>query len=184
MRPCQCIHSGDEMSPASREKKNARAREWQRKKMSDPEYRVEHNARRAEAFRKKFTSNPEFAKQNLSYQREYMARRRREDLEFRKYAIVRGARHRSIKNENETLITKTDIDWPEDCPVLPWIKLDYSARSERKFDSPTLDRIDNTRGYVIGNVRVISWRANQLKRDATLEELKCLVAYVSAHTAE
>jgi hypothetical protein len=37
------------------------------------------------------------------------------------------------------------------------------------------DRKDNARGYVKDNVRVISWRANRLKSDATLEELRLLV---------
>jgi hypothetical protein len=38
-------------------------------------------------------------------------------------------------------------------------------------DSPSLDRIDPSKGYVKGNVRVISARANLLKNDATVGEL-------------
>lgn len=45
-------------------------------------------------------------------------------------------------------------------------------------DSPTVDRFDNDRGYVPGNVFVISWRANNLKRNATIEELIRVVAYM------
>lgn len=37
--------------------------------------------------------------------------------------------------------------------------------------SPSLDRIDSSKGYVKGNVRVISARANMLKNNATVEEL-------------
>ena len=37
-------------------------------------------------------------------------------------------------------------------------------------DSPSLDRIVPELGYVKGNIRVISNRANHLKSDATLEE--------------
>jgi hypothetical protein len=34
------------------------------------------------------------------------------------------------------------------------------------------------KGYIKGNVRVISWRANELKGDATLEEMKAVVRYM------
>lgn len=42
--------------------------------------------------------------------------------------------------------------------------------------SPSLDRIIPTLGYVPGNVWVISHRANELKRDATLQEIQMLAA--------
>lgn len=44
--------------------------------------------------------------------------------------------------------------------------------------SPSLDRVDNTRGYVPGNVLVISWKANQIKSNATLAELESIVAWL------
>lgn len=43
--------------------------------------------------------------------------------------------------------------------------------------SPSLDRIDNRLGYVKGNVIVVSHRANAIKRDATLDELRRIVAF-------
>jgi len=66
-----------------------------------------------------------------------------------------------------------DIVIPSHCPVLG-IPLDCAA--ERPSNNlPSLDRIDNNRGYLKGNVWVISWRANLLKKDASLAELKALV---------
>jgi hypothetical protein len=47
-------------------------------------------------------------------------------------------------------------------------------------NSPSVDRIDNTLGYTPDNVCVISHRANQLKRNASLDELKRIVAYMEA----
>lgn len=44
-------------------------------------------------------------------------------------------------------------------------------------DSPTLDRLDNTKGYVRGNVIVVSYRANRLKSDATIYELRRLAEF-------
>jgi len=74
-----------------------------------------------------------------------------------------------------------DIDIPELCPVfgLP-LRRDNSDRMD---DSPTLDRIVPELGYVKGNVRVISWRANRIKSDATLEELQAVVIYVKQATS-
>ncbi len=37
-------------------------------------------------------------------------------------------------------------------------------------NSPTIDRINSSRGYEPGNIEVISWRANRMKGDATAEE--------------
>lgn len=47
---------------------------------------------------------------------------------------------------------------------------DRSAGQSRKALS--VDRIDSTRGYVAGNVVLCSWRANAIKNDLTMEELK------------
>lgn len=38
-------------------------------------------------------------------------------------------------------------------------------------NSPSIDRIDSTKGYVEGNVVIVSHRANAIKNDATEEEL-------------
>lgn len=44
-------------------------------------------------------------------------------------------------------------------------------------NAPSIDRFDNNKGYEKGNVAVISWRANNLKRDATLDELQKVVKW-------
>ena len=67
---------------------------------------------------------------------------------------------------------------PDFCPVLS-IPLKYSERRGRPAsDSPSLDRVVPQRGYVISNLRVISWRANVLKRDASIDEIRRVLAYV------
>ena len=37
--------------------------------------------------------------------------------------------------------------------------------------SPALDRLDNAKGYVKGNVVVISYKANRMKSNATIDEI-------------
>jgi hypothetical protein len=67
---------------------------------------------------------------------------------------------------------------PTHCPVLH-VPLSYDARQGPNFNSPSLDRIDPRQGYVPGNVVVVSWRANVLKRDATVKELRSLLEFYS-----
>ena len=43
------------------------------------------------------------------------------------------------------------------------------------MSSPSLDRIIPSLGYVKGNIRVISFRANTLKNNATLSELELIL---------
>jgi hypothetical protein len=84
-------------------------------------------------------------------------------------------------------IEASDIVIPETCPVLG-IRLVLASTLKVKSRgfaaaSPSLDRIDNAKGYVKGNVWVISCRANLIKRDATLQELEALVSALRRHSA-
>ncbi len=91
------------------------------------------------------------------------------------------AKARAKKRGLEFTITEDDIlPFPDTCPVLgiPLRKGAYSGDPNVR----SLDRIDNSRGYVPGNVAVISRRANVLKRDATLDELRKLVAWLESRT--
>lgn len=68
---------------------------------------------------------------------------------------------------------------PQKCPVLG-LTLDYSKKASRgaRDVSPTLDRVVDSKGYVRGNVRVISHRANRIKNNGTLEEHRAIVKYL------
>ncbi len=67
----------------------------------------------------------------------------------------------------------SDIVIPEFCPVLG-IRLNPNPGKGSGYhnDSASVDRIDSSRGYEKGNIRVISNRANLLKNNATVEELE------------
>jgi len=66
---------------------------------------------------------------------------------------------------------------PTHCPVLG-IELDYGRKKHVMDNSPSLDRLNSTRGYVKGNVAVISHRANRIKNEGTVEEHESVVAYM------
>jgi len=91
--------------------------------------------------------------------------------------LLYSSRARCKRNGLENTLTLADIpDLPKRCPVFPWIVIEHEVGNGRRAGSPSLDRIDNNVGYVSGNIRVISWRANFLKHDATDKELAALGA--------
>lgn len=71
-------------------------------------------------------------------------------------------------------ITIDDIVIPEICPLLniPIFRKPYGQRGSFLPNSPSLDKIIPELGYVKGNVQVISMKANAMKYNASIEELK------------
>lgn len=72
-------------------------------------------------------------------------------------------------------ITYEDIHLPTTCPLLG-IPLVYSNRTEETlFNNPnhaTVDRFDNTKGYIKGNIWILSRLANTMKSSASLDQLE------------
>jgi len=68
-------------------------------------------------------------------------------------------------------IKRTDILIPESCPYLG-VPIDLErTRNQRNRYGPSVDRIDSSKGYIKGNIEVISYQANKMKNDATEDEL-------------
>ena len=67
-----------------------------------------------------------------------------------------------------------DIDIPIICPVLGVPILtgtNEGMKTGPSPNSPSVDRIDNTKGYIKGNIQVISHKANTMKNSASPEQL-------------
>jgi hypothetical protein len=73
-------------------------------------------------------------------------------------------------------IKRSDIHIPTHCPALG-IKLQKGGKGQACDNSPTLDRIDNTKGYIPGNIIVVSKLANQIKSTATYKQVKAVAAF-------
>lgn len=86
------------------------------------------------------------------------------------------AKRRAIKKGMEFNLEISDIIIPLICPILKIpLKMNFNKRNN---NSVSLDRIDNNKGYIKNNIQIISWRANWIKNNASLEELKALVNFM------
>lgn len=106
----------------------------------------------------------------LEYRAKYSRDNRREYPEKR---LLLGAKQRAKELSLEFNIELEDIKIPELCPILK-VPMEIGSRY-----APSLDRINPELGYTKGNVWVISRKANVMKNDATLEELKEFSSWVS-----
>lgn len=91
-------------------------------------------------------------------------------------SIFMKTRVRAKKKGIEFNIENTDIQIPETCPILniPIIREFKGGGNKNKGpreNSPSIDRLDNTKGYVKGNIQIISHKANVMKNSATTEQL-------------
>lgn len=139
--------------------------------------------------------DPIFKEKRNNNQQEVRANRTEEELkEYRKRDAARAstsrakdpikhmlydAKKRAKAKGLEFDLVPSDLEVPEFCPVLG-IPL-FVGGSKRSHNSPSLDRVDNSRGYTKDNVCIISLRANTLKNDATAEELKAIVDYMEGY---
>ena len=83
----------------------------------------------------------------------------------------RGWKASADRRGLEFSISEEDLDYPKYCPYLG-LELAYSPNEGGILpNSASLDRIDSTKGYVKGNVQIISNRANTMKLDASEKEL-------------
>lgn len=135
----------------------------------DPEIRRQYNKAR-------YQLNKE-AKQryNADYRTRMVAEQPEKELLY-------SSRARAKERGIEHTLTSADIFVPSHCPVLGF-ELARSLENNRDT-SPSLDRIDPSKGYTPDNVWVISFRAKRIKNDATLDELQLLCRALAAKIAD
>jgi hypothetical protein len=69
---------------------------------------------------------------------------------------------------------------PEKCPVFG-IKFTEKGNGYSPW-SPSIDKIVPSKGYVRGNIQIISYMANAMKRDATPTQLKQFSQWIERTT--
>jgi len=106
--------------------------------------------------------------------------------------MIHQSRRRARQKEIEHTITEQDIQDLLDqrrnnngkyiCPILG-VEMKVNAGSGKCNlpDSISLDRIDVSKGYVVGNVDFISRRANSIKNNGTIAEHEKIIQYMKEH---
>ena len=123
------------------------------------------------SYREKQSADPEWISRENARIRKW-----RRDNPIRHLMSLAKARAKK-KGMTFDLVEKDLLPYPDVCPVLG-ITLAYGGRgNSRDPNLASIDRIDNNTGYVKGNVVIVSLRANKLKNDATIEEIRCIVDF-------
>lgn len=130
----------------------------EKKRLYDIEYRKKNKEKRSEQSREW-----------------YKGRRKINFTKDPQHYLWYVARTRSRQKGTEFTITKEDVIIPDFCPILdiPLTKGDGYLPN-----AMSLDRVDNAKGYIPGNVRVISRKANLMKSSLTLDVLEKLIKYI------
>jgi len=100
--------------------------------------------------------------------------------------LLMSAQDRANKKKLEFSIKHEDVFIPKYCPILG-IKIDKfledtSQSHESRTSSPSLDRVDSSKGYIKGNVAVISYRANILKGQGTAQQHRLIASWIRKNT--
>ncbi len=150
---------------------------------NDPQEVREYNRR---WYQKNIAENPNYYKERygrlsakaINHRNEYHKKARADKTKW--IAIILSHIKNRAKNKGiEFSLRHSDIVIPDVCPVLGIpIILGSTEKGARNPNAPSIDRFDNSCGYTPSNIRVISNRANHLKNNAAIDELKAIVRYM------
>lgn len=159
-----CVHCGCPLPPDRPRVRVCGKCTADRHRRTNRECAVRNRDRYTQRLRERYWQNPEAfrARKNKSYHKNIAKK------------IVWLAKTRAKKKGLEFDLKSEDIVVPDVCPVFGMTLIGGGGLRD---NIPTLDRIDNAKGYVRGNVIVVSWRANRLKCDATSKELRVLADF-------
>jgi hypothetical protein len=184
-------------------------KDYSKRRMADPEYKARRQAQIREYFKQPENKDKikvwrkaqwQRSKESGKYQ-EYMGRpevkvKTRKTCnahKSKKYASPTGrilylatqaiyrARKRGIEYDKLALTELSHIP-PTSCQCCskPFLYAEYGKA--KLNDVPSIDRVDNTKGYIRGNIAVICNQCNKAKRDSTIQQLLNVVKYVQRHT--
>lgn len=136
---------------------------------SDPVFRAKTKQRTLESYRKMYADPEKRAKV-----REQVKVRYADNVPAH---MLKAARKRAAEAGVPCTITVKDIFVPDACPILG-LELKVASGGVPADNSPSLDRRVPDKGYVPGNVAVISYLANRIKNNATAPQLRLIAGWM------
>ena len=129
----------------------------------------------------KFKSGDGYLKRLRTSKETKLAKKQSDPKSVWAHHIFHNAKKRAKEGGLQFNITKewvvssaTDV-----CPLLG-ITLSY-GNSASHFDSASIDRLVPENGYTMDNCRIISMKANRIKTDATVEELRLFMVNIEKY---
>jgi len=102
--------------------------------------------------------------------------------------IITRAREKQLPADLDIFTAVFICDWLQLQPTCECcgvtFDVGYKFDRQKKDNSPSLDRFEPSVGYVKGNVFLVCWRCNNLKRDATADELQTIVDWMKDKLGE
>lgn len=143
-----------------KEKEREYRKEWQRKfRKENAEYHKNQYQKHRE---KRIKDSQDWYSRNLIGSFEKKIR-----------GLLYTAKRRAKMKGIEFSIGILDLEKVSHCPLLG-IELSFSNKRGARDSSPSIDRLDPSKGYVPGNVWIVSTRANAIKNDASIKELELI----------
>ena len=140
--------------------------------------RIEEDIRRQQRKMAKKVIEPviEPVKRKQKYNREHVKKYKKNN--YKKIMLYR-TKSRAIKKGWDFDLIEDDITIPDFCPVLhtPLI-----IDNEDRYSSPSIDRIDSSKGYTKDNIMIISWQANFIKNNMSKDQIKHLYNFYCIET--
>lgn len=152
-------------------------RDIEKYKAYQKQYAIDNKKKVSDRGKKWYRENPDKVK--LKKERDRVTNKKLNDF-LRKnnpsLLIWKRIKKKAHSRGLEFSIQAKDIKIPKKCPILD-LELKMN-KLKPKANSPSLDRIDNNKGYIKGNVKVISRHANFLKSNMTKKQIKKLYEYM------
>jgi len=184
------------LTPAQREQRRKYRQEWiknnpEKFKAYQAKYRDNNREAVNERARDWTKRNPNYGKQHYVDNKDVYVERGKTSYRKNKaqtpwvllYRIAKGRAKKANIPFNITPEHLKEI-WTDVCPVLNIPLHPNTSTSSRGIphdNSHTVDRLVPELGYVMGNVKIVSYRANMIKNCGNADEHRKIADYIDAH---